>query len=133
MAKWAHDDLIENGPQYLIDNADTIICSSGQPGNYSTATATSTSSGDGGKVGDTAIGTITLADGDTDGRKAVVPQHTDIAVETGLSEHDWDHVSIVDDTNTKLLLVTTLASTRQVSEGDTMDISSFDDEFGDPA
>lgn len=130
MAKFASDDIMDAALNIIVNNADQLVVCAGQPLTYADAT-TDTGSG-GNALGETPIdGTdFTLANGDVSGRKVTVAAQSGIAVDVGGTA---DHVAIVDDTNTRLLLVTTLSSSQAVSAGGTMDVDAFDEEIQDPS
>lgn len=130
MAKFASDDIMDAGLNVVVNNADQLVVCAGQPSTYSDAT---TDDGSGGNaLGETAIGSgdFTLANGDTSGRKITAAAQSGISVDVSGTA---DHVAIVDDTNSRLLLVTTLSSSQSVSAGGTMDVDAFDEELEDPA
>jgi len=127
MPKYVTDTILDAALNYLKNNADQLVLCAGQPATYADAT---TDSGSGGNaLGETAIGAadITLADGDTSGRKATVAQQSGITIDV---DGTWDHVAIVDDTNTELLLVTTV-SAQSVTAGNTATVNAFDEEIAD--
>jgi hypothetical protein len=130
MAKFVLDAVLDTALNEIINNADQLVICSGQPATYADAT---TDDGSGGNaLGETAIAGADFtgpADGDTNGRKLTVNQQTGITVDvTGTA----DHVAIVDDTNSRLLLVTTISS-QSVSSGGTADVNAFDQEIADPS
>lgn len=129
MAKFVSDTVLDQALDYIKQNADKLVLCEGKPTNYSDATTDKGSGGD--ALGETSVGTgdFTLADGDTDGRKVTVASQSGVAVDvTGTA----DHYAIVDDTNSDLLLVSTISNSQQVTSGNTYDTSQYDDEIGDP-
>jgi len=131
MAKFAADQIMDAALDNVINNADSLVVCEGQPTNYSEATTSATSSASDTNLGTQSIGTgdFTKADGDTSGRKVTVAAQSGVDVDTG---GDADHVAIVDDTNSTLLLVTTQPSTSVTTDG-TMSTDAFDEEIEDPA
>ncbi|GAB4373853.1 MAG: hypothetical protein Kow00114_36050 [Kiloniellaceae bacterium] len=102
MTVFVHNDVLDNGPQYIKTHADRIIACDGAPATYAAAT---TPPGSGGNaLADAAVssGDFTLAAGATDGRKLSWPDKTGVPIDDG---GGGDHAAIVDDTNSKLLLV----------------------------
>lgn len=128
MAKFANDEVMDAALDQVSTNADQMVVCAGQPSTYADAT---TDSGSGGNaLGEVAAagGDFTKADGDTDGRKVTVASK-DVTIDvTGTA----DHVAIVDDDNSTLLLVTTMSDT-SVTVSETRTINAFDYEVGDPA
>lgn len=125
MAKYAHPNFIDGAFNYIKNSADVItytLCST-QPTTrleavttYMLATSTINKATE-----------ITLAAGDTSGRKMTISAKTGISVtNTGSGQH----VAISDATN--LLFVTT-TTTQAVSAGGTVDIGSWKDEIAAPA
>lgn len=128
MAKFVSDTIIDQALTYLQNNADQLVLCSGQPADYSDAT---TDSGSGGNaLGETAIGSgdFTLANGDTSGRKVTIAAQTGITADVGAL---CDHIAIIDDGNTELLLVTTLSSNETLTQGNSYDTAAFDEEIQD--
>jgi hypothetical protein len=76
-----------------------------------------------------ASGDYTAADGDTSGRKLTVAAKAAVPVDT---TGTGNHIALLDVANSKLLYVTTAASTG-VSSGGTVDIGSWKVEIADPA
>lgn len=128
MAKFVTDTILDQALDYLRQNSDQLVLAEGEPANYSDAT---TDKGSGGNaLGETAVGTgdFTLADGDTSGRKVTVAGQSGVSVDVSGTA---DHVAIVDDTNTELLLVSTIDNAQSVTAGNTFDTSAFDEEIAD--
>jgi hypothetical protein len=129
MAKFALDLIMDAALDFLISNADTLAVCAGEPADYSSATTLA--SGGGNQVGSTSVasGDFTKADGDTSGRKVTVAGQSGVSVD---ADGTADHVAILDDTNSRLLLITTMPS-QGVSSGGTMSTDPFDEEIEDPA
>lgn len=126
MAKFVSDTVIDQALNYIKNNAEQVVICAGQPSNYSDAT---TDSGSGGNaLGESAVSTgdFTVADGDTSGRKITMGTKSVTIDVTGTA----DHVALVDDTNTELLLVTTMASS-SVTASEIRTIEAFDEEILD--
>jgi hypothetical protein len=125
MAKFANNVLLDAVWNYIKNSADTItytVCSA-QPTTRTEAVTTY-------MLASTTLNKaseITLANGDTSGRKATISAKTGVAVtNTGTATH----VAICDATN--LLFVTTTTS-QAVSAGGTVDIGSWKDEIASPS
>jgi len=124
MAKFIHDDVLNAALNYIKSNASKMYACSALPTTYNEATSTYA-------LADVAVasGDFTLADGDASGRKVTVGAKSGVTVDTSGT---ITHIAIVDDTNSKLLLVTTVTS-RAVLASDKIDIPAFDDEIADPS
>ena len=129
MAKSVNDDVLDAALDEIINNADTRVACEGEPSTYADAT---TDKGNGGNaLGETTItaGDFSKSDGDTSGRKLTVPQQTGVSVDV---DGTVDHEAIVDDTQSRLLHVTTTTS-QSVTTGGTMTLDSRDEEIEDPS
>ncbi len=125
MAKFASDAYIDGAHNIIKASADTItytLCST-QPTTRTEAVTTY-------MLASTTLNKtteVTLANGDTSGRKMTISAKTGISVtNTGSGQH----VAICDATN--LIFVTT-TTTQAVSSGGTVDIGSWKNEIADPA
>lgn len=125
MAKYAHPDFIDGAFNMIKASADTItytLCST-QPTTRTEAVTTY-------MLASTTLNKtteVTLANGDTSGRKMTISAKTGISVtNTGSGQH----VAICD--ASRLLFVTT-TTTQAVSAGGTVDIGSWKDEIAAPA
>lgn len=131
MAKSAHDDVLDNGIQYIKDNCNLMTLCEGEPTTYEHANSNkgvATGKRLAGHV--MASGDFTLAAGDTSGRKITVAAQSGVDVDVAGTA---DHVALVDTTNTKLLLVTTLSASKVVATDDQVNFGEFDDEIADPS
>lgn len=131
MAKSTLDAVLDAALNEVINNADQVVVCNGEPASYADAT---TDSGSGGNaLGEAAIGSADFTgpvDGDTSGRKYTFDGVTGIDVDVTATA---DHVAIIDDTNSRLLVVTTISNSQSVTAGNTMDVQAFDEEIEDPA
>ena len=128
MAKYTHDDVLDAALNYIADNADRVVVCSSQPANFAavaaaTLAAIPVTAGAGN-------GDFTLANGDTSGRKLTVAAQSES--NGGDADGTPNHYAIVDDTNSKLLYVTTCSGDDIVSGGD-VSITAFDIELADPS
>ena len=124
MAKFANSVFIDGAFNYIKNSADVItytLCSTQPTTRLEAVTTFMLASTTLVKATD-----ITLANGDTSGRKMTISAKTGIAVSTSGS---GQHVAICDATN--LLFVTT-TNTQAVSSGGTVDIGSWKDEIAAP-
>mgnify|MGYP006306986583 FL=1 len=133
MAVYAHDDIMDAGLLDVKNNGSQMILCSGQPADYAAAT-TAASSG-GAQLGAvTMAGTdFTIADGATSGRTVTVAAKEGVAID-GIADGNtatWDHVAVVDDTGTRLLLVTTVSS-QTVTGGNQANVNSWSETIEDP-
>ena len=132
MGKKLSDTYMDNGPQWLKDNASKLIVCDGEPTSY--ADATTLVSGGGKKLGEVAVATgdFTLADGDTSGRKVTVAAKSDINIDNATGG-DADHIAIVYDSGSDLSLVTTISPAKTgLAQNDKVNTPAFDDEIADP-
>ena len=125
MAKYAHPDFIDGAFNLVKTSADTItytLCST-QPTTRTEAVTTY-------MLASTTLNKtteVTLANGDTSGRKMTISAKAGVSVtNTGSGQH----VAVCD--ATRLLFVTT-TTTQAVSAGGTVDIGSWKDEIAAPA
>ena len=124
MAKWVHDDVLDAALNYIKNNCSKMTVCSQQPTTYDEATSTYA-------LADVAMSDtdFTVADGDSSGRKVTVGQKSDVTVD---SSGDATHVALVDDTNSKLLYVTT-CTTQTLTSGNTVTFPAWDIELADPS
>ena len=131
MAKFLHPDVLDNGLQYIIDqasasNVDMLLITSYTQGNaYATVNSN--------KVCeiDMVAGDFSLANQGTYGRKLVVASKAGTANAAATGPHDL-HVAIVDVTNSKVLAVTDETSNRNISNAEPLTIPSFDANMNQP-
>lgn len=133
MAFHIHDDLLDNGPQYLKDNCDCITICDGDP----ILVYTDARNGPGGSPAGLMIGEatgltsseFTVADGDISGRKVTHDPLVDVEI---LTTGDMDHLAYLDTGNTKVLMVKPITS-RAVLDGDFVTVPSSKLESRDPS
>jgi hypothetical protein len=130
MAKFVNDAVMDAALNHIKNSVDKLILCVGQPTTYAEAT-TALGTGSGKKVGEIAFSSaqVTLANGDTSGRKATFSAMTDIDIDLNGTV---DHVALVDDTGSVLLLVTTCAA-QAVTAGNIANTAAFDEEIADAA
>lgn len=123
MAKSAHDDVLDNGPNYVKTNGNKMVLCSQEPTTYTEANTTY-------KLAEVAMagGDYTNANGDVSGRKLTVAAKNGVSVSaTGTS----NHAAIVDTVTSKLLYVTTHTA-QALTSGNTVNIGSWKMEIADP-
>lgn len=129
MAKFLADSILD-AALTALEAADQLVICIGQPATYAAAT---TDSGSGGNAcGEVAIDAsdFTKANGDTSGRKTTVAQQTGVTIDVSGTA---DHIALVDDGASALLLVTTLSASQAVTATNTATVNAFDLEFLDAA
>lgn len=124
MAKWVHDDVLDEALSYIKDNCTRMTLCNAQPGDYTQGNATY-------KLADVTMvaGNFTIGPGDVSGRKAEVAAKLAVTVDT---TGDATHVALLDVSNTKLLYVTTCVA-QSLTAGNTVDIPAWDIEITDPS
>lgn len=125
MAKTTSDVVLDAPGEYVKANVTKQIACSAQPTTYTEAVTTYA-------LADVALtGTdITLANGDTSGRKYTVAAKSAVTIDASGTA---THVALVNDTGTALLQVTTCTSLALTAGGgNTVGFPSWDSEFADP-
>jgi hypothetical protein len=125
MAKTMHNNMLDAVWNYVKNSVDTITytLNSSAPTNRTEAVTTYA-------LAQTTLNKatdLTLADGDTNGRKCTISAKTGLSV---TANGTATHVSICDASD---LLVVTSTTSQAVSSGGTVDIGSWKDEIADPA
>jgi len=122
---YLNDEVLDQGLDYFAGQTDirVDICSQ-EPATYAEATTTYTL---GNKTGLTAGAT---ENGDTDGRKVVIPAITDGSV-TGSGTAT--HYAISDVSGTALIAAGALSSSQAVTSGNTFTLGAIDITLRDPA
>lgn len=129
MSKFVSDTVLDQALDYLKQNVDKLTICDGEPDNYSDASTLKSNGGN--KLGDTSLGTsdLTLSDGDTSGRKLKVTGQSGAKVE---EDGTADHIALIDDTNSELLLASPLTQSRDVVGEEEYNTESFDEEILSP-
>jgi len=123
---YIHDDILDAAASYISTNTENLYIDddTAEPTTYTQAQSTY-------KCGTKASPSFTgPANGDVSGRKITVDAITDGTVDATATAAYW---SLTDNSNTKLLVVGSLASTQSVTSGNTFTLTAFDIEFPDPA
>ena len=126
MAKWANDNMMDAGLDYVRANCNKMIVCSAQPATYAEATSTYA-------LADVDMtintGDYTLANGDTSGRKITVAAKTGVTIDASGTA---THVALVKTGDTTLRYVTTCTS-QALTAGGTVDFPAWDIEIADPS
>lgn len=115
MSVYEHPDVIEKGPQEIKDAAERVILLDAFTTDYTEAT---TAPATGKALADVAVasGDWTLAAATPDGRKITMTAKTGVPVDESGS---GDHFAVVDDSTSRLLLVTETDDVYSVTAGQT--------------
>lgn len=122
MGKYVNDLVMDAAFDYIRARVTQLTVCSTQPTSYAEATSTY-------KLADGPMTSteITLADGDTSGRKMTVASQQNLTVDaSGTAQH----VALVGSSGSTLLLVTTVTS-QALTSGNTVNVPTFDNEIGD--
>jgi hypothetical protein len=124
MAKSVHDDVLDGALNIIKNNCTRMVACSTQPTTYTEANATYA-------LADVTMtsGDFTVANGDTSGRKVTVAAKSSVPVDTTGS---FQHVALLDVSNSKLLYVTT-GTTQTLTSGNTANFPAWDIEIADPS
>lgn len=123
MGKSVHDDVLDGALNIIKNNCTRMTLCSAEPTTYTEGNATyalldvTLASGD-----------FTVSNGDTNGRKVRVAAKTGITPD---SNGTATHVALLDVSNSKLLLVTTMPS-KAFTTADLVDTAAWDYELADP-
>jgi hypothetical protein len=122
MAKFANDAVMDAALNEIKNNVTLMIACSAQPTTRTEAVTTYA-------LADVAVSSsdITLANGDTSGRKGTVAAKTNVTVDTSGTA---THVALVD--GSRLLYVTTCTS-QALTSGNTVNFPAWDIEIADPS
>lgn len=124
MAKSVHDDVLDGALNIIKNNCTRMTACNAQPTTYTEANATFA-------LADVtmASGDFTNANGDTSGRKTTVAAKSSVTVDTSGT---FNHVALLDVTNSKLLYVTT-GTSQALTSGNTINFPAWDIEIADPS
>lgn len=113
MTEFVNSVIPDAALQFIIDNADREILCDGYPSSYAQAT---TAPASGKALADAAVssGDFSIGAGDTDGRKLSCVAKSGTTID---DSGDADHLAIVDDANSRVLLVLERPSGTSVSDG----------------
>lgn len=121
MAKSVHNDVLDGALNIIKNNVTTMTLCSQEPTTRTEAITTYA-------LADIAIDSadVTVADGDTNGRKATVAAQNGVTVD---ANGTGTHIALVD--GTRLLYVTTCTG-QVVTAGNTVNFPAWDIEIADP-
>lgn len=117
-----NDEVLDQGLDWLDANGTRLDICSQEPTNYTEATSTYT-------LGNDTINTGAPQDGDTDGRKVVVPAVSGASV---TASGTASHVAVTDGTSV-LCLAEALSASQAVTSGNTFNTAAFDVTLRDPS
>lgn len=122
MAKFQIDAMLDAALNYIKNNVTTMIACSAQPTTRAEAITTYA-------LADVAVGSadVTIADGDTNGRKFTVAAKSGVTVDASGTA---THIALV--SGTELLFVTTCTS-QALTAGNTVNFPAWKDEIADVA
>lgn len=122
MAKWQNDSMLDAAFDWVRARVTQMTVCNAQPTTYAEATSTY-------KLADIALTStgITLADGDTNGRKMTIGAKSGVTVDTTGTA---SHIALAGSTGSTLLYVTT-CTTQALTTGNTVDFPAWDVEIAD--
>lgn len=121
MGKWANDNVMDNGLNWIKNNTNEMHICNNQPASYADLSTMSL-----GSVAMTSAD-FTLADGDISGRKLTVAAKDIIASADGTATH-----VVLANSSTSILVYVTTMTSKTVNNGDTVSLSAWDIELRDP-
>lgn len=124
MAKYQNDSMLDAAFDWVRARVTAINVCSTQPTSYAEATSTYMLA-----TGALTSTGITLAAGDTSGRKMHVASQTGLSVSTSDTAQ---HIALTGSTGSTLLVITT-CTTQALTTGNTVNIPAFDQEILDAA
>lgn len=121
MARSVHNDVLDGAFTIIKTNCNLMTACSTEPTTYAEATSTYA-------LADVAMAAtdFTIGEGDTNGRKVAVAAKASVTIDTGGTAN---HVALTD--GSRLLYVTTAAA-QALTQGNTVDFSTWDIEIADP-
>lgn len=124
MTAYQNDLMLDEAFTWIRDRVTQMTVCNAQPTTYAEATSTY-------KLADVQITStdITLADGDTSGRKMTIKATAGVTVDT---TDTANHIALAGSTGTTLLYVTT-CTTQALTTGNTVDFPAWDAEILDAA
>lgn len=123
MAKSVHDDVLDGALNIIKNNCTRMVACSTQPTTYTEANATYA-------LADVTMTStdFTAANGDTSGRKLTIAAKSGVTVD---ASGTYQHVALLDVTNSKLLYVTT-GTSQSLTSGNTVNFPAWKIEIADP-
>jgi len=112
---YAHDDVLDGGPDFVVAEGTALWLCNAEPDTYTEATSTFA-------LGSKATPSLSNVNGAVDGRAAQCAAFTDGAVSaTGTASH-W---AIVDTAATQLLVAGALSASQSVTNGNPFSFNQF--------
>lgn len=123
MAKSVHDDVLDGALNIIKNNCTRMVACSTQPTTFTEANATFA-------LADVTMTStdFTAANGDTSGRKLTIAAKSGVTVD---ASGTYQHVALLDVTNSKLLYVTT-GTSQALTSGNTVNFPAWKIEIADP-
>lgn len=123
MGKSVHNDVLDGAFNIIKNNCSKQVACSAEPLTYADVASYQLAS-----VA-MAAGDFALADGDTSGRKITVAAKNGASVSTS---GDASHIALIDETNSRLLFVTTCDPLTLTAGSSTVNFPAWSDEIADP-
>jgi hypothetical protein len=121
MSKYAHADVLDNGPQYIKDNCDKVILINAYSAVYATVNGAN-------KVAEAALvtGDFAMSDGGSSSRVLTANISSKSGGNAALTVDPGTdmHIAFVDTTTSKVLYVTEESSNQPVTSGNPVTFSS---------
>lgn len=119
------DDVLDNGPAYVVANGSRLDICSQEPANYTEATSTYT-------LGNkTSLAAGSLQNGAVSGRRTVIPAITDGSVTGTDTATHWAYSKT--SATAALLAAQALSSSQAVTSGNSFTLDAISITFPDPA
>lgn len=122
MGKKVSDAVLDAALGHIQSNVTAMVLTDAEPADRAAALAASLAT-----ITVTG-GDITIANGDTSGRKITVAAKNGESV---TADGTYNHMSLI--SGTDLLLVTTAQTSKALNNGDTVDVQAWDYEIADPS
>lgn len=132
VGKWAVDGMMDAALSYVKTNGKkmyvcTTAISSASVPNYTKITSTAALTG---AISMASLASVSLANGDTSGRKLAVPQKASVAV---TASGTAARICLVDSAGSGTVTYITTCTSQALTSGNTVTIPSFDIEVRDPS
>ncbi|MCD0459113.1 hypothetical protein [Roseiconus lacunae] len=131
MSHYVNDDVLDAAANEIKNNCDLAVLCDGEPSSYANAT-TAMGTGSGQKLAEVAFasGDMTIANGDTSGRKITFVAKASVNVD---NPGDGEYIAYLDTSNSKILHHYPIETARNgLLSGDKVNFPTHDLEFRDP-
>lgn len=129
MTKFLHDDVLDNGLQYIKDNCDKIVALEGYAATYADANdQKGTNTGKNLAEVATTSPDFTLANGDVSGRKVTSAVKNGVSI---LQDGNADHIGWLDTVNSQILAITDNSETDALVTGNDVNFLGHKVELAD--